>query len=40
MYTLGEEHELLRQTVRDLAEAKIAPFAAGVFSHSSVRPMR
>ena len=30
MYTLGEEHELLRQTVRDLAEAKIAPFAAAV----------
>src|SRR5580693_1209268 len=30
MYTLGEEHELLRQTVRDLAEAKIAPAAAHV----------
>src|SRR6266851_1294893 len=30
MYTLGEEHELLRQTVRDLAETKIAPFAAAV----------
>jgi alkylation response protein AidB-like acyl-CoA dehydrogenase len=29
-YTLGEEHELLRQTVRELAEAKIAPFAAAV----------
>lgn len=26
MYTLGEEHELLRQTARELAEAKIAPF--------------
>jgi alkylation response protein AidB-like acyl-CoA dehydrogenase len=30
MYTLDEEHELLRQTVRELAEAKIAPFAAAV----------
>ncbi len=30
MYTLTEEHELLRQTVRELAEAKIAPFAAAV----------
>src|SRR5579859_4653464 len=30
MYTLGEEHELLRETVRELAEAKIAPFAAAV----------
>jgi alkylation response protein AidB-like acyl-CoA dehydrogenase len=30
MYTLGEEHELLRQTARELAEAKIAPFAAEV----------
>jgi alkylation response protein AidB-like acyl-CoA dehydrogenase len=30
MYELGEEHELLRQTVRELAEAKIAPFAAAV----------
>src|SRR5271168_5515874 len=30
MYTLGEEHELLRQTARELAEAKIAPFAAQV----------
>jgi len=29
-YELPEEHQLLRQTVRDLAEAKIAPFAAGV----------
>jgi alkylation response protein AidB-like acyl-CoA dehydrogenase len=30
MYTLDEEHELLRQTAREVAEAKIAPFAAGV----------
>ena len=30
MYTLTEEHELLRQTVRELADAKIAPFAAAV----------
>jgi alkylation response protein AidB-like acyl-CoA dehydrogenase len=30
MYMLNEEHELLRQTVRELAEAKIAPFAAAV----------
>jgi alkylation response protein AidB-like acyl-CoA dehydrogenase len=30
MYTLGEEHELLRQTAREVAEAKIAPFAAQV----------
>ena len=34
MYTLGEEHELLRQTVRELAEAKIAPFAAEVDAES------
>jgi alkylation response protein AidB-like acyl-CoA dehydrogenase len=27
-YALSEEHELLRQTVRELAEAKIAPLAA------------
>jgi alkylation response protein AidB-like acyl-CoA dehydrogenase len=27
---VAEEHELLRQTVRELAEAKIAPFAADV----------
>ena len=27
---MAEEHELLRQTVRELAEAKIAPFAAEV----------
>ena len=30
MYNLSEEHELLRQTVRELAEAKIAPAAADV----------
>src|SRR5579862_1045677 len=30
MYMIGEEHELLRQTVRELAETKIAPFAAAV----------
>jgi alkylation response protein AidB-like acyl-CoA dehydrogenase len=29
-YALSEEQELLRQAVRDLAEAKIAPFAADV----------
>jgi alkylation response protein AidB-like acyl-CoA dehydrogenase len=29
-YALSEEHQALRQTVRDLAEAKIAPFAADV----------
>jgi alkylation response protein AidB-like acyl-CoA dehydrogenase len=29
-YALPEEHVLLRQTVRELAEAKIAPFAAEV----------
>jgi alkylation response protein AidB-like acyl-CoA dehydrogenase len=30
VYDLPEEHRMLRQTVRDLAEAKIAPFAADV----------
>ena len=30
MNSVPEEHELLRQTVRELAEAKIAPFAAEV----------
>ena len=30
MNSVSEEHELLRQTVRELAEAKIAPFAAEV----------
>jgi len=34
MYTLGEEHELLRQAARELAEAKIAPFAAAVDAES------
>jgi alkylation response protein AidB-like acyl-CoA dehydrogenase len=29
-YAPSEEHELLRQTVREVAEAKIAPFAAAV----------
>ena len=29
-YAPSDEHELLRQTVRDLAEAKIAPAAADV----------
>jgi alkylation response protein AidB-like acyl-CoA dehydrogenase len=31
---LGEEHELLRQTAREVAEAKIAPFAAEVDEES------
>jgi alkylation response protein AidB-like acyl-CoA dehydrogenase len=31
---LGEEHELLRQTVREVADAKIAPFAAAVDEES------
>ncbi|MFJ4675730.1 MULTISPECIES: acyl-CoA dehydrogenase family protein [unclassified Kitasatospora] len=30
LYRLGEEHEMLRESVRALAEAKIAPFAAAV----------
>ncbi|RPE36872.1 acyl-CoA dehydrogenase family protein [Kitasatospora cineracea] len=30
LYRLGEEHEMLRESVRSLAEAKIAPFAAAV----------
>jgi alkylation response protein AidB-like acyl-CoA dehydrogenase len=30
LYALAEEHELLRETVRELAEAKIAPAAADV----------
>src|ERR1700722_6869322 len=30
VFELSEEHQLLRQTVRELAEAKIAPFAAAV----------
>ena len=33
-HLLSEEHELLRQTVRDLAEAKIAPAAADVDAKS------
>jgi alkylation response protein AidB-like acyl-CoA dehydrogenase len=33
-YLLSEEHELLRQTVRDLADAKIAPAAADVDANS------
>lgn len=34
LYAPLEEHEILRQTVRDLAAAKIAPFAADVDAHS------
>jgi len=30
MYALSEEHQMLRETARDLADAKIAPFAAEV----------
>ncbi|MEV4560560.1 acyl-CoA dehydrogenase family protein [Kitasatospora sp. NPDC049285] len=30
LYRLSEEHEMLRESVRSLAEAKIAPFAADV----------
>ncbi|WP_404814032.1 acyl-CoA dehydrogenase family protein [Kitasatospora fiedleri] len=30
LYRLGEEHVMLRESVRALAEAKIAPFAAAV----------
>ncbi|NKI44986.1 acyl-CoA dehydrogenase family protein, partial [Streptomyces physcomitrii] len=30
LYRPSEEHEMLRETVRALAEAKIAPFAAQV----------
>ncbi|MDR3079688.1 MAG: acyl-CoA dehydrogenase family protein, partial [Streptomyces sp.] len=30
LYRLGEEHVMLRESVRSLAEAKIAPFAAAV----------
>ena len=29
-YTLSDEHEALRETARQVAEAKIAPFAAEV----------
>ena len=38
MYTLGEEHELLRQTVRELAETKISPFAPSGDSAARVAP--
>jgi alkylation response protein AidB-like acyl-CoA dehydrogenase len=34
MYDLPEEHQLLRQTVRELAEAKITPAAADVDANS------
>mgnify|MGYP001217225128 CR=1 FL=1 len=34
LYQLSEEHELLRETVRSLAEAKIAPHAADVDEQS------
>ncbi|MFG2819013.1 acyl-CoA dehydrogenase family protein, partial [Kitasatospora sp. NPDC048365] len=30
LFRLSEEHEMLRESVRALAEAKIAPFAAEV----------
>ncbi len=30
LFRLSEEHEMLREAVRSLAEAKIAPFAAEV----------
>ncbi|RFU40557.1 acyl-CoA dehydrogenase [Actinomadura logoneensis] len=33
-YAPSEEHEMLRQTVRELADAKIAPFAAAVDEES------
>ncbi|MGP4024919.1 acyl-CoA dehydrogenase family protein, partial [Actinomadura sp. 3N407] len=33
-YAPSEEHELLRRTVRELADAKIAPFAAEVDEES------
>ncbi|WP_345187782.1 acyl-CoA dehydrogenase family protein, partial [Actinomadura verrucosospora] len=33
-YAPSEEHELLRSSVRELAEAKIAPFAAEVDEES------
>ncbi|MFE9422307.1 acyl-CoA dehydrogenase family protein [Kitasatospora sp. NPDC006697] len=34
LFRLSEEHDMLRETVRALAEAKIAPFAADVDEHS------
>ncbi|HJD85235.1 MAG TPA: acyl-CoA dehydrogenase family protein, partial [Kitasatospora aureofaciens] len=30
LFRISEEHEMLREAVRSLAEAKIAPFAAEV----------
>ncbi|WP_327067222.1 acyl-CoA dehydrogenase family protein [Kitasatospora sp. NBC_01302] len=33
LFRISEEHEMLRETVRALAEAKIAPFAADVDEH-------
>ncbi|TDD61547.1 acyl-CoA dehydrogenase, partial [Actinomadura darangshiensis] len=33
-YAPSEEHELLRRSVRELADAKIAPFAAEVDEES------
>ncbi|WP_035848538.1 acyl-CoA dehydrogenase [Kitasatospora azatica] len=33
LFQISEEHEMLRETVRALAEAKIAPFAADVDEH-------
>ncbi len=30
MYALSEEHQAIREAVRSLAEAKIAPYAAAV----------
>ncbi|MER5181702.1 acyl-CoA dehydrogenase family protein, partial [Streptomyces sp. NPDC002896] len=30
LYRPSEEHDMLRETVRSLAEAKIAPYAAAV----------
>ncbi|TDE25206.1 acyl-CoA dehydrogenase, partial [Actinomadura sp. 6K520] len=34
MYAPSAEHELLRRTVRELADARIAPFAAEVDEES------
>ncbi|MDH6136929.1 alkylation response protein AidB-like acyl-CoA dehydrogenase [Kitasatospora sp. MAA4] len=34
LFRLSEEHDMLREAVRSLAEAKIAPFAADVDEHS------
>lgn len=30
LYQIGEEHQVLRETIRSLAEGRIAPYAAGV----------